>query len=87
MSAIWHVGHNVGHELRITGWQGRGQDGTVDAAKANETGIEGASGHKATRCAEIFKTGALNRSATHPGRACYSVRAGGYISDRRHKYC
>jgi hypothetical protein len=61
-SALWHVGQ----ELRITGWQGRGQDGTVDAAKANETGIAGTSGHRATRRAEIFKTGALNCSATHP---------------------
>ena len=43
--------------------------------------------HGALARTPVFKTGALNRSATHPGCACYSVRDGGYISDRRHKYC
>jgi hypothetical protein len=43
--------------------------------------------HGALARTPVFKTGALNRSATHPGCACYSVRASGYISDHRHKYC
>jgi hypothetical protein len=43
--------------------------------------------HGALARTPVFKTGALNRSATHPGCACYSVRDGRYISDCRHKYC
>jgi hypothetical protein len=43
--------------------------------------------HGALARTPVFKTGALNRSATHPGCACYSVCDGRYISDRRHKYC
>ena len=32
----------------------------------------------AERLFPLFKTGALNRSATHPGCACYSARGGWY---------
>jgi hypothetical protein len=43
--------------------------------------------HGALARTPVFKTGALNRSATHPGCACYSVRGDRYTSDCRHKYC
>jgi hypothetical protein len=81
------IGTRVGTRHLTNRCYGEGLAVTPSAQKANKTAFGGTIGQGEGLISSPFKTGALNRSATHPGCACYSVRAGGYISDRRHKYC